>query len=89
MSFVTSQSLRSLRASTSRLSLGSLSSVRGLATPAEVQAGTAPSKPQNYKDFKIYRWVSEDDSYGHLLSHLLSYWIVSLLTFFLFFVEPR
>jgi succinate dehydrogenase (ubiquinone) iron-sulfur subunit len=58
MSVLASQSLRSLRASTSRQALGSLTSVRGLATPAEVQAGSAPSKPQNFKDFKIYRWVS-------------------------------
>lgn len=60
MSFLATQSLRSLKASTSRQALGSLTSVRGLASPAEVQAGIAPTKPQNYKDFKIYRWNPDE-----------------------------
>lgn len=67
MSFLASTSLRaSLRASTSRSTLPLANSaavatvgtqLRGLATPAEVQAGSAPQKPTNFKEFKIYRWV--------------------------------
>jgi succinate dehydrogenase (ubiquinone) iron-sulfur subunit len=61
MSVLASTSLRSLRASTSRNGvMGSLNAVRGLATPAEVQAGTAPTKPANVKDFKIYRWNPDE-----------------------------
>lgn len=69
MSFLASTSLRSLRASASTSSSPvasvaaksfSTSSVRALATPAEVQAGSAPPKPQNYKDFKIYRWNPDE-----------------------------
>jgi len=61
----TSSILRSsLRASTSSFRAFSTSLPAKLATPAEQQAdasnGGSNSKPTQMKDFKIYRWVSNE-----------------------------